>query len=82
MGLIRVKMSRSKSPFPTMVLVSPIPSKIKCYLPFFTTKPTMQGRELGLSLAYDIIKADGGELKVETTFGQGSTFFCIITFVN
>jgi two-component system, NtrC family, sensor kinase len=45
-----------------------IPQKIldKIFQPFFTTKPTGQGTGLGLSLAYDIIKAHGGELKVET----------------
>ena len=45
-----------------------IPQKIvdKIFQPFFTTKPRGQGTGLGLSLAYDIIKAHGGELKVET----------------
>jgi signal transduction histidine kinase len=46
----------------------------KIFQPFFTTKPTGQGTGLGLSLAYDIIKAHRGELKVETTEGQGSEF--------
>jgi signal transduction histidine kinase/ligand-binding sensor domain-containing protein len=40
--------------------------KDKIFQPFFTTKPTGQGTGLGLSLSYDIVKAHGGELKVET----------------
>jgi signal transduction histidine kinase len=53
-----------------------IPSgvKEKIFQPFFTTKPTGQGTGLGLSLSYDIVKAHGGELKVETKEGVGSTF--------
>jgi signal transduction histidine kinase len=45
-----------------------IPEKIldKIFQPFFTTKPTGSGTGLGLSLSYDIVKAHGGELKVET----------------
>ena len=50
-----------------------IPPKVldKIFQPFFTTKPTGQGTGLGLSLSYDIIKAHGGELKVETKEGEG-----------
>ncbi len=53
-----------------------IPSHIidKIFQPFFTTKPTGQGTGLGLSLAYDIVNAHGGELKVETKEGEGSIF--------
>ena len=53
-----------------------IPQKVldKIFQPFFTTKPTGQGTGLGLSLSYDIVKAHGGELKVETKEGAGTTF--------
>jgi GAF domain-containing protein len=50
----------------------------KIFQPFFTTKPTGQGTGLGLSLSYDIIKAHGGELKVETKEGEGSEFIIFL----
>jgi len=53
-----------------------IPQKVldKIFQPFFTTKPTGQGTGLGLSLSYDIVKAHGGELKVETKDDEGTSF--------
>lgn len=53
-----------------------IPQKLldKIFQPFFTTKPTGQGTGLGLSLSYDIIKAHGGDLKVNTREGEGTEF--------
>jgi two-component system NtrC family sensor kinase len=58
-----------------------IPQKVldKIFQPFFTTKPTGQGTGLGLSLSYDIVKAHGGEIKVETNEGQGSAFIISLT---
>jgi len=62
-----------------------IPEKVldKIFQPFYTTKPTGQGTGLGLSLSYDIVKAHGGEIRVETKTvqpndpvksGSGTTF--------
>jgi signal transduction histidine kinase len=60
-----------------------IPQKAidKIFQPFFTTKPTGSGTGLGLSLSYDIItKGHGGELKMETTEGEGSDFIIQLPF--
>ncbi len=59
---------------------SGIPQKVldKIFQPFFTTKPTGQGTGLGLSLAYDIVKAHGGELKVATKDGEYAEFIITI----
>ncbi|MEP6677514.1 MAG: ATP-binding protein [Ferruginibacter sp.] len=67
-GKVEIKVSDNGNGIPQKVLD-------KIFQPFFTTKPTGQGTGLGLSLSYDIItKGHGGELKVETTEGDGSTF--------
>ncbi len=57
-----------------------VPQKVldKIFQPFFTTKPVGEGTGLGLSLSYDIIKAHGGELKVETREGEGAEFIIIL----
>jgi signal transduction histidine kinase len=57
-----------------------IPQKVidKIFQPFFTTKPTGQGTGLGLSLSYDIIKAHGGEIKVETKERDGAEFIILL----
>ena len=60
-----------------------IPTEIKdkIFQPFFTTKPTGSGTGLGLSLSYDIVKAHGGELSVESMVGDGSAFFIQLPIV-
>jgi two-component system NtrC family sensor kinase len=61
-----------------------VPDKIKdkIFNPFFTTKPSGQGTGLGLSLSYDIIKAAGGELKLEAAEGEFAEFTIIIPIVK
>ncbi|TDQ17033.1 SnoaL-like protein [Algoriphagus boseongensis] len=54
--------------------------KDKIFQPFFTTKPTGSGTGLGLSLSYDIVKAHGGELKLETKVGEGTDFQILLPF--
>jgi len=48
--------------------------KQKIFQPFFTTKPTGQGTGLGLSLSYDIVKAHGGNIELDSKENSGTTF--------
>jgi signal transduction histidine kinase len=76
MVTVRTKKSGSQIEIQVSDNGNGIPQKIldKIFQPFFTTKPTGEGTGLGLSLSYDIVKAHGGELKVESREGEGSTF--------
>jgi PAS domain S-box-containing protein len=55
---------------------SGIPQEIihKIFDPFYTTKPTGMGTGLGLAVSYGIVKDHDGEIRVESTPGQGSSF--------
>jgi signal transduction histidine kinase/tetratricopeptide (TPR) repeat protein len=56
--------------------------KDKIFQPFFTTKKGTEGTGLGLSLSYDIVKAHGGELRLETKVGVGTEFMIILPIQN
>jgi signal transduction histidine kinase len=40
------------------------------------------GTGLGLSMSYDIVKAHGGELKVETAEGAGVVFIILLDIIR
>jgi signal transduction histidine kinase len=50
----------------------------RIFEPFFTTKPVGVGTGLGLSIAHEIVSAHGGEVRVESEPGRGTTFYLFI----
>ena len=47
--------------------------RAKAFDPFFTTKPTGQGTGLGLSMIYGFAKQTGGQVRIYSELGQGTT---------
>lgn len=45
----------------------------RIYEPFFSTKDDWQGRGLGLTVAYRLVEAHSGTIKVDSEVGQGTT---------
>jgi signal transduction histidine kinase len=52
----------------------------KIFEPFFTTKPIGMGTGLGLSISYGIIQEHGGDIKVKSKKGNGTTFIISIPY--
>lgn len=50
----------------------------KVFEPFFTTKEVGEGTGLGMSIVYNTIKKHQGEIKIDSTVGEGTTFRLII----
>jgi len=54
----------------------------KKFDPFYTTKAVGKGTGLGLSIVQSIVQAHGGDVFVESTPGQGTTFTILLPSIN
>jgi PAS domain S-box-containing protein len=50
----------------------------RAFDPFYTTKPLGQGTGLGLSMIYGFAKQSGGQVRIDSTLGSGTTIYLFL----
>ncbi len=66
-GLIQIAISDTGCGIPENI-------RARIFEPFFTTRGVGKGTGLGLSISYDIVKKHGGEIRLASEVGKGTTF--------
>jgi signal transduction histidine kinase len=79
--VVRLELSATVSSVSQLTVVvrdngAGIPAKVlpRIFDPFFTTKDAAEGWGLGLSIVDSILRRHGGQIRVETLLGQGTSF--------